>query len=258
VVSGIDMAEVRTWAREGGAIARRHFNNVAARRKRDRTWVTQADVEIEQFLRERISAHHPDHGITGEEGEPFAADREFVWSLDPLDGTDAFVDGLPVWGVSIGLLRHGAPYLGVVALPMADEDYWTDGQGSAYRNDTPISVSDAATFDRNDWILVTSRAHTDYTIRFPGKTRSLGSLAAHCCYVARGSAIGAVLGYPHLWDIAAGFAILSAAGGIAVTLDGDLPPIPRLFKQSKAARPLLITTPALRDALLPLVEKRGR
>jgi myo-inositol-1(or 4)-monophosphatase len=76
--------------------------------------------------------------------------------------------------------------------------------------------------------------------------------------VARGSAIGAVLGYPHLWDIAAGFAILNAAGGVAVTLDGDLPPIPKLFKQSKAARPLLITTPALRAALLPLVEKRGR
>lgn len=255
-MSAIDMAEVRTWAREGGAIARGYFNNVSRRRKSDRSWVTEADVTIERFLRERITARYPDHGIMGEEGEHVALDREYVWVLDPLDGTDAFVDGLPVWAVSVGLMRNGKPYLGVITIPLADEDYWTDGQGSAYRNEAPIHVSEATAFERNDWMLVTSRAHTDYIIRFPGKTRSLGSLAAHCCYVARGSAIGAILGSPHLWDIAAGLAILEAAGGSAVLLDGNPLDIHPLLNGGKPPRPLLISTPALGPSLLPLIEKR--
>ncbi len=256
-MSEIQIEQVREWARAGGDIALRYFNKVDARRKPDRSWVTQADIEIEHFLREKIQAHYPHHGIMGEEHPPYKIDREFVWSIDPLDGTDAFIQGLPVWGVSIGILRAGRPYMGVVYVPIMQDCYWTDEQGGAYLNDLPIYVNPTTSIERGDWMLVTSRAHRDYSISFPGKTRSLGSLAVHICYVARGSALGALLGHPHLWDIAAGLAILRAAGGTACFLDRR-PFDPRPLLDGSASRqPVLIATPALNDTLLQMIQRRS-
>lgn len=254
----IDMAEVREWARVGGTIAQHYFNNVSGERKKDQSWVTQADVEIEQLLRERIQARYPDHGIMGEEQGLHGIEREYVWSIDPLDGTDAFVGGLPIWAISIGLLRAGEPYLGVVYVPTTNDFYWTDTEGTAYRNATPITVTSATTFDQNDWIFVTSHAHLDYTIRFPCKSRSMGSFAVHLCYVARGSALGALIGYPQLWDIAAGLAILHAAGGVAVTLDGQPLDTRAMLDGSKPKKPLFTSTPALAGKLLSMIEQRPR
>ncbi|MCU0493727.1 MAG: inositol-phosphate phosphatase, partial [Chloroflexaceae bacterium] len=105
----VDIAEICAWARESGDIARGYFNNVARERKADTSVVTQADREIEAMLRVRLRERYPDHGVMGEEGGIGEIDREFVWSLDPLDGTAAFVAGLPLWCVSIGLLRRGEP-----------------------------------------------------------------------------------------------------------------------------------------------------
>lgn len=99
------LSAAHSWAAEAGAIALGHFNVVAARRKPDRSVVTAADEEIETLLRARIAAAFPEHGIVGEEQGRQDADREFVWALDPIDGTSAFVSGLPHWGISIGLLQ---------------------------------------------------------------------------------------------------------------------------------------------------------
>ncbi len=244
-MSQIDIAEVRAWAHASGEIARHYFNNVAHERKPDRSWVTKADVEIEQLLRERIAARYPTHGIMGEEQGIGAIDREFVWSLDPLDGTGAFVAGLPVWCVSIGLLREGWPYLGVIYLPLLEDYYWADAEGPAYRNDQIIEVSNSTNIDNNDWIGISSYAHRTYRIDFPGKTRSLSSVAADFCYVARGSALGALIGRANLWDMAAGLAILRAAGGVVQTLSGQ-PFDPRpLLDGRKATEPIIASTPAL-------------
>ncbi len=255
----IDIAEVRKWSRAAGKIARHYFHSAHERqRKADNSYVTRADLEIEQLLRERIRQYYPDHGIVGEEQGIGDIEREYVWALDPLDGTDAFVSGLPVWGVSVGLLRHGEPYLGVVYLPLIDECYWNDGQGHAYCNNDPIAVYPYDTFDTQDGLLVPSRMHTEYESTFPGKVRSLGSFAAHCCYVARGSALGALLGYAQLWDVAAGLAILHDAGGAASMLDGQPLRTHTMLDGSKPTQPLFISTPGLIEHLLPYVEFRGR
>jgi myo-inositol-1(or 4)-monophosphatase len=192
----------------------------------------------------------------GEEQGIYNAGREFTWCLDPLDGTGAFVAGLPVWGVSIGLLRAGQPYLGVIYLPLMDECYWADATGPAYWDAAPIQVSDARSFDTGDWIAGPSRAHRNYRISFPGKLRALGSMAAYFCYVARGSALGALLGRPHLWDIAAGMAILRAAGGLTVTLNGQALDASTLLTGQICPEPVVLATPALVDELLGYIEVR--
>jgi len=250
------MDEVRAWVREGGAHARRYFNNVRGERKADRTWVTQADLEVEQLLRERISARYPEHGIMGEEQGMWAIDREFVWSIDPIDGTGAFVAGLPTWCVSLGLLRAGEPYLGAIYLPILDDCYWADAEGPAFRNDLPIAVSSATMIDSNDWIGVSSNAHRNYRIDFPGKTRGLSSVAVDCCYVARGSALGALIGRANLWDLAAGLAILRAAGGVAVGLSGAPLEVAPLLDGRKLPEPIVIGPPQLIERLRGYISRR--
>jgi myo-inositol-1(or 4)-monophosphatase len=256
-VSVIDMAEVLAWVREGGAHARSFFNNVRAERKADRSWVTQADREVEQLLRERIAARYPEHGVMGEEQGVGAVDREFVWCIDPVDGTSAFVAGLPTWCISLGLMRAGAPYLGAIYLPILDDCYWADASGPAYRNDIPIAVSDHAAIDSNDWLAVPSTAHRSFQLTFPGKARCLSSVAADCCYVARGSAVGALIGRASLWDLAAGFAILRAAGGAMVHLSGAPVEPALLLDGRRLPEPIVISSPAMLESIRGTVARRG-
>lgn len=255
-MSTVDVAEVREWVREAGRYARRYFNNVAVQRKADRSLVTQADLEVEQLLRSRIAARYPDHGIMGEEQDEGAVDREFVWCLDPIDGTGAFVAGLPTWCVSVGLLRDGRPYLGVIYLPILDDCYWADADGPAYRNETPIRVSDTTTIDSQDWISIPSYAHRRFQINFPGKTRVLSSVAADCCYVARGSSLGALIGWANLWDLAAGLAIARTAGAVAVDLNGAPLETAPLLDRRRMSEPIIIAPPHLAEFLRQTIARR--
>jgi myo-inositol-1(or 4)-monophosphatase len=256
-MSKFNIQEVCEWAKTGGSIARSYFNKVTGRRKPDHSMVTQADVEIEIFLRDRIRQRYPDHGIIGEEQGGDGLDCEYVWALDPLDGTEAFLAGLPVWGISIGILHNGLPHLGVIYLPMTDGCYWNDLQGRAYRNGRPIQVTQSEHLERRDWLAVPSNVHLEYDITFPSKTRSLGSIVAHFCYVARSGAPASLIGQPYLWDIAAGMAILQAAGGVTVTLPHGEPLDTRsLLQGQRTAQPVIICPPALVPDMLTHVRRR--
>lgn len=245
----IDIAELRAWARECGEIALRLFNRVEVRRKADRSPVTEADITIEQMLVERLTMRYPTFGIIGEEQARRDLAQEYVWALDPIDGTASFVAGLPIWGVSIGLLRAGQPYAGLVYLPVMDECYWSVGGGGAFLNERPISVSAPAAWDSEDWLATPSDAHRKLRIDFSGKTRSLGSAAAAICYVARGTALGAVLTQSSIWDLAGGLAVLSAAGGVAVGLSGAVLDTESALDGRSIREPILFGAPNIVTAL---------
>ena len=87
-------------------------------------------------------------------------------------------------------------------------------------NDQPIQVAPPHTWDSDDWLATPSNVHRRYTIDFVGKSRSIGATIGTFCYVARGSAIGGLLNRFAIWDIAAALAVLRAAGGVALGLDG--------------------------------------
>lgn len=92
-------------------------------RKGDGSPVTQADKSAEQAIRERIADRFLDHGVIGEEFGSERADAEWVWVIDPIDGTGAFVTGLPTFGTLIGLMHDGEPLLGVLDQPILN-DRW--------------------------------------------------------------------------------------------------------------------------------------
>jgi inositol-phosphate phosphatase / L-galactose 1-phosphate phosphatase / histidinol-phosphatase len=96
--------------------------------KSDASPVTQADREAEAAIRTLINADFPEHGIFGEEFGKERETAEYVWVLDPLDGTRAFVTGRPTFGTLIALTRNGAPLLGVIDMPVLD-DRWVGAVG---------------------------------------------------------------------------------------------------------------------------------
>jgi fructose-1,6-bisphosphatase/inositol monophosphatase family enzyme len=255
----MNLEQVRSWAREAGEIGLRHYNQVETRYKPDRSVVTDADEEIERLLRARIQAVYPDHGIVGEEGKSVNLDADYVWALDPIDGTGVFVAGLPMWGVSIGLLRRGHPVLGCFYLPVLNDWYEADLDGPALFNGEPVSTISDDLLNPNAWIAVPSNVHRRYEIAYPGKARSLGSLAADVCYVARGSAVGALIGQPKLWDIAAAMVVLQRAGGALRLLHSGQPLDPRaLLTGQPAPEPVVCGSPAALELLLDRVKLRAR
>jgi myo-inositol-1(or 4)-monophosphatase len=95
--------------------------------------VTEADRDAERKLREMIGAAYPDHGIVGEEYGAQNPEAAHCWVIDPIDGTRAFIAGLPVWGTLIGLMAHGRPLIGVMDQPFTRERFWSDGADALYR-----------------------------------------------------------------------------------------------------------------------------
>jgi myo-inositol-1(or 4)-monophosphatase len=219
IVDDVSFEWLEAIVRSAGEIAVRHFRNVTAQRKADRTLVTMADREVEAFLRQALKEAFPADSLLGEEMGALEGSSGRVWAIDPIDGTAAYASGLPVWGVSLGIMQNWEPVAGIFYLPLLDEVYLSHGQDALLRG-RALRVDDSGRIDDESFLAVTSRVHQEYHIDFVGKARSLGSTAAHMCYVARGSAVAALLGRPSLWDIAGVLPILRAAGGDLRCLPG--------------------------------------
>ena len=138
--------EIATEARQ---IALQWFRHpLAIDTKADESPVTIADREVEQALRRAIGRRYPGHGILGEEFGLDHTDAEFVWSIDPIDGTRSFISGNPLWGSLLALLHRGNPVFGLIDIPATGER-WTGMQGRAATfGGQPCRTRDTATLDR--------------------------------------------------------------------------------------------------------------
>jgi inositol-phosphate phosphatase/L-galactose 1-phosphate phosphatase/histidinol-phosphatase len=107
-------------------------SDMSVQRKADDSPVTAVDRSIETMIRRRIGEHYPLHGILGEEHGRAHTDAEYVWVVDPIDGTQSFISGWPLWGTLVALLHRGRPLLGVVDVPILNER-WVGVAGAATR-----------------------------------------------------------------------------------------------------------------------------
>ena len=129
-----------------GEIILGHFRkNITVDTKIDASPVTVADRDSEARMREMIAATFPDHGIIGEEHGQHRPDAEWVWVLDPIDGTQSFINGVPLFGTLIGLMHKGVPWLGAINHPALTER-WIGGAGQATTlNGKPCKTRTCAT-----------------------------------------------------------------------------------------------------------------
>ncbi len=213
----------RELVAETAEIAREKFGVVAAQTKPDGSLVTEADRTVEEIIRRAIADHYPDHAVFGEEaGASGPPDSPFLWLIDPIDGTNNFVRGLPIWGVSLGLFREGAPLLGVLCIPCLEQTFWAGRGLGAFCNDRPISVATGDAITRNDLLIVSAVDIPcwDYRGHAPVKYRIVGSAAYGMALVAAGTAIGMVNNHWRLWDAGATLAILREAGAVTTDVNG--------------------------------------
>jgi myo-inositol-1(or 4)-monophosphatase len=254
--------EARSGNESGGAEASLEF-------KGRRELVTAADKRAETLLVEGIQARFPDHGILAEEGVLTPAgvshqDSEFTWVLDPLDGTTNFVHGHPFFSVSIGVLRQGKPWLGVIHAPMLGGreggDFFHGGPGSAsYLNGQPIQVSRNAhlhdaivatgfSYNRNEEGVNTNLGNFGRALMEVRGIRRCGSAALDLAQVAAGRYDAFWEMYLKPYDVAAGMAIVLGAGGSISTLGMQEDPI--------YCEEILASNGVIDAALLELLEGR--
>ena len=192
--------------------------------------VTQTDKNAERVIKDDIIAKFPDHTILAEESGKTSSNSDFLWVIDPLDGTTNFVHGLSPYCVSIALLKNDKPLLSVISELPNENLFWAvKGQG-AFCNGEKISVSSRKLI--RDSLLITgfsyehdSKWETNMKLfknftKISHGVRRIGSAAADLCYVASGKAdafweIGL---YP--WDSAAGILLVEEAGGKVSRMDG--------------------------------------
>ena len=187
--------------------------------KPDDSFVTATDKAVETALRDRIQAAYPQHGILGEEFANINTDAEFVWVLDPIDGTAAFIAGIPVYGTLIALAWKGAPWLGVIDQPATAERWTGVAHECAHHNGTPVQVRACSGLERAlvtcsnaDFMTGAARARFD-TLRDRAQyVQYGGSCYAYGC-MASGRTDLAVDGGLDPFDVYAPAAVILGAGG---------------------------------------------
>lgn len=226
------LTPVRAAAQEAGAIALRSFRPGA--RTAARVWskeggspVTEADMAVDDFLRERLAAVLPEAGWLSEEtaDAPSRLDRRLVWIVDPIDGTRAFLSGHPDWSIAIALLAEGRPVIGIVHAPAHAALYEALRGGGAARDGRAIAVSGPERV-RGARVAGPKPLVDHLHARAGGIERldRIPSLALRLARVAEGAVdVGLVSSGSRDWDLAAADLVLHEAGGILSTLEGALP-----------------------------------
>lgn len=191
--------------------------------------VTQADTDAERAMRAMIEAYFPDHGVLGEEFGETPSRSGYRWILDPIDGTRAFIAGLPTWGVLIGLYYEDRPLIGVMDQPYLDERYrgWNSGAEAVVRG-FARALRTRACRRWGDAILATTDPHLfrDGEAEAFARLRTSAKLARYgydCyayCMVAAGHIDAVVESGLNIYDIAALIPILNGAGGGVCAWDG--------------------------------------
>ncbi len=225
------MPDVREVARAAGAIAMPHFREgeqTAARLwyKEGKSPVTEADIAVDTFLKEQLPSLHKAGWLSEETtDDPSRLDQRFVWVVDPIDGTRAFVAGSPDWCVAIALLEENRPVLGVVYSPVGDVFYEAVLNGGAFRNGERLSVP--AALRPEPLRIAGPKPMVDDHLSQTGPAELLPkipSLALRIVRVADGTIdVGLASPNSHDWDIAAADLVLSEAGGRLTDLSGAAP-----------------------------------
>jgi myo-inositol-1(or 4)-monophosphatase len=194
--------------------------------------VTAADRAAEAAMRALIRRTFPEHGIVGEEFGAERPDAEYVWVLDPIDGTKSFICGMPVWGTLIALTRRGVPIFGMMHQPFTREHFSGDGSGARYRGpagDRTLQVRSCAALDRAVMLttspLLMQPADRERFGRVEQKVR-LSRYGGDCyayCVLAAGHADLIIETELKPYDVLALIPIVEGAGGVMTTWDNGRP-----------------------------------
>lgn len=246
-------------AKQAGDITLKYFGRRDTQQRRDKadgTPVTIADRESETHLRSLISERYPDDAILGEEFEPKQGTSGYQWVIDPIDGTIAFVQGVPLYGTMLACLREGHPELGVIHMPVLDEVvYAADGLGCWHRRGEHVPVrAEMSSIDTPADSIINSTSLSYFTT--PALRALYEQLDAQCrysrgwsdCYawvlLATGRVDSVIEPDLKIWDFAAAVPIITESGGNWSDLEGN---------STLEATQLVAANPPLHAKLLQII-----
>jgi myo-inositol-1(or 4)-monophosphatase len=237
-----ELEVARQAAQAGGDILAGYFRQgIEMRNKQDCDFVSDADVESERAIIDVIRASFPDHAILGEEGQAgVSADvdpnAEFLWVIDPLDGTTNFAHDIPHFAVSIGFYQSGQPVCGVIYNPARNDWFHTVRGEGAFANGNRVSVADNESlseslvgvgcyYDRGAMMEATLASIRDLFQQKIHGIRRFGTASLDLCQVGCGM-FGAFFEYElSPWDFAAGRLFVEEAGGKITNCRGSKLPL---------------------------------
>ena len=226
------------YARGAGKILEENFGKPVEFEFKDEAQsdpVSVVDKATQEYIYSRIAKDFPDHGLVGEEDEegnsnlgpstqnpaPSPPPADFVWVIDPLDGTKNYLSGLPYYSSSIGVLHKGQSVAGAIYTPWPGKPdgvvFHARRGGGAFMDDEPVRVYSQPKPDNSRIVVMPTWFPIRY--RMPdatGEFRNLGSTAFDLAGTAKGVLQYAVAGRPYVWDLAAGLIIVEEAGGVAM------------------------------------------
>ena len=209
----------------------RHLETGDIESKGKNDFVTRVDRDAETAIKEIITKSFPDHRILAEESGYSAQTSEFLWVIDPLDGTTNFIHGIPHFAVSLALLENGKVIFGLIYDPISQDRFHSRPGRGAFLNDRPIAVSRTATLD-------SALGATGFPFKAPEQAaayaRAFQSLLSSCKDMRRCGSAALDLAYTacgrydffweaHLlpWDFMAGKLLVSEAGGLSSDFEGN-------------------------------------
>lgn len=219
-----DINMIISLARQAGKLILEYYNtDYDVEVKTDNSPVTQADIAADKLICAGLQKLAPQIPIISEEGNKILPpNTKTFWLVDPLDGTKGFINKTGQFTVNIGLIENGAPTLGVIYIPTQDKMYWGYGD-EAYLDGAPISCRKPPA---EGLVVVASKSHNcaeteAYVAKLKVQKYAPAASSLKFCLLAEGAAdLYPRYGTTMEWDVAAGHAILAAAGGVMTNPDG--------------------------------------
>ena len=208
------------------------FAKVEREHKADGSFLTEADLAVQERIAKQLLQHWPEtvflgEEMTAEQQAGLLASDQPVWCLDPLDGTSNFAAGIPYFAISLALLDKGEVVLGIVYDPLRDECFAASKVDGASLNGKPLQVPVSGLELNHATALIDfKRLAPELAVRLVrelpyASQRSFGSVALDWCWLAMGRSHIYLHGRSNIWDYAAGNFIFSKAGGYSCTLEGE-------------------------------------
>lgn len=244
--------------RQSGEIIRENWTRPhQVRHKGSIDLVTETDLAVEDFLKDRLAGILPEAGFMAEESAvPDKAPGRLCWIIDPVDGTTNFVHRIPQVGTSVALWHEGQVVLGIVNIPMLEECHWAVRGGGAFCNGETVRVSEVGTLDSTLLAtgfpyeaprhLTTIMRRLEAALPVTQGLRRMGAASVDLAYVACGRLDAFYEDWLKPWDLAAGWLLVEEAGGRVSNFRGE---------RLGFYEPLLASNGAVHDALLELLQR---
>lgn len=257
----VAIADIRDIVTAAGQLALGYYGKVTGSVKADQSIVSEADGAVEEFVRSALTALAPGYGYIGEEtaeSRPAAAGETRAWVVDALDGSRAFVAGMPLWMPAVCLLDGDRPIAGAAVNPVTNELFWADADGPAYCNDAPLRPKPSTTLEPNTFIFGPTNHGRTFAVDFPGRIYCLGAPIYQLCLLAKGAVAGLFFDPAvNLWDLAFPSLLLDRVGAVLVYASGRPVELGALIGREVVPEALYAGSPEMVEILRRRITPRG-